>query len=99
MALSAHNRFTALTIISADSVYLDRDRTESVHRWASVSLFPLILTCFTRKEVYNSALVKFRASSTVVGGDIDRDDAEVISKFIIKMSFENRAGYKLEKRK
>ena len=85
MALCAHNRFTALTIVSADSVCLDRDRIESVHRWASVSLFPLILTCFTRKEVYISALVEFRASSTVVGGDIDRDDAEVMSEFIIKM--------------
>ena len=85
MALSAHNSFTALTIVSADSVYLDRVRTESVHRWASVSLFPLILTCFTRKEVYISALFKFRASSTVAGGDIDRDDAEVMSEFIIKM--------------
>ena len=85
MTLSAHNRFTALTIVSADSVYLDRDRTESVHRWASVSLFPLILTCFTGKEVYISALVEFRASSTVVGGDIDRDDAEVMREIIIKM--------------
>ena len=85
MTLSAHNSFTALTIVSADSVCLDRDRTESVHRSASVSLFPLILTCFTGREVYISALVKFRASSTVVGGDIDRDDAEVMSEIIIKM--------------